>query len=136
MSTVLRLQLSYHVGPRDQLGSTSLNFIEPALGHFDPFGGNLTLLISAQAVEEIMGEPASLFDGKLHRLFENLVDCLCHDESVPRPYLASTASLSFSAWKCEISGSMTTSRLPFMTSGRLCTVRPMRWSVTRSCGKL
>ena len=54
----------------------------------------------------------------------------------PVPYRASTASRSFSAWKWPMSGSMMASRLPFITSGRLWTVRPMRWSVTRSCGKL
>ena len=47
-------------------------------------------------------------------------------------HFASTASFSCSAWKWEINGSRSTSRLPFMMLGRLCTVSPMRWSVTRS----
>ena len=44
----------------------------------------------------------------------------------PKSYRASTASRSFSAWKWPMSGSRRTSRLPFMMSGRLWTVRPMR----------
>src|SRR5262249_23205814 len=62
------------------------------------------------------------------RAFEDRVGAALH--------LASTASRSFSAWKLAISGSMSPSRDPSMIDGRLCTVRPMRWSVTRSCGKL
>ena len=41
-----------------------------------------------------------------------------------------------SAWSAMISASMRSSRSPSMTSGRLWTVLPIRWSVTRSCGKL
>jgi hypothetical protein len=44
----------------------------------------------------------------------------------PARQRASTASFNFSAWKFAISGSITTSRLPPITAGRLCTVRPMR----------
>jgi hypothetical protein len=47
-----------------------------------------------------------------------------------------TSCLSFSAWSCEASESMISVIAPFMIAGRLCRVRPTRWSVTRFCGKL
>ena len=46
------------------------------------------------------------------------------------------ACASRSAWSASASGSTTRSRSPSSSPGRLCTVRPMRWSVTRSSGKL
>ena len=41
-----------------------------------------------------------------------------------------------SAWSAMTSASIRSSRSPSMTPGRLWTVLPIRWSVTRSCGKL
>ena len=41
-----------------------------------------------------------------------------------------------SAWSAIWRASIRWSRSPSMTLGRLCTVSPIRWSVTRSCGKL
>src|SRR4051794_4142430 len=49
---------------------------------------------------------------------------------------ASTSVRSRSAWSVVISASINASRSPSSTPGMLWTVSPMRWSVTRSCGKL
>ena len=49
---------------------------------------------------------------------------------------ASLKSDSRSAWSVVMSASMSRSRSPSMTAGRLWRSMPMRWSVTRSCGKL
>src|ERR1051326_5555742 len=118
---------------RNRLHEPRFHFVEPPLRYSNPFLLDRALLVRAQAVEQVFGERAPLLDRQRHRILEDLFVAPAHRR---KAYRASTASRSFSAWKCEISGSMITSRLPFMTSGRLCTVRPMRWSVTRSCGKL
>jgi hypothetical protein len=57
-------------------------------------------------------EPGALLHGKLHRRVAYLLELASHDEECTSagPYRASTASFSLSAWKCPISGSMTTSR--------------------------
>ena len=49
---------------------------------------------------------------------------------------APSPSPSRSAWSAITSASMRSSRSPSITPGRLWTVLPIRWSVTRSCGKL
>ncbi len=47
-----------------------------------------------------------------------------------------TSWRSRSAWSCATSSATSPSISPPSTAGRLCTVRPIRWSVTRFCGKL
>ena len=49
---------------------------------------------------------------------------------------AATSCLSFSAWSADTRASITGWISPPSRRGRLCRVRPMRWSVMRSCGKL
>ena len=51
-------------------------------------------------------------------------------------YASPLFALSFSSRSAKISGSSTRSRSPSSTLCRLRSVKPMRWSVTRSCGKL
>ena len=55
----------------------------------------------------------------------------------PSPQPASLKSDSRSAWSVVMSASMSAIQVAVHdTPGRLCRSTPMRWSVTRSCGKL
>ena len=54
----------------------------------------------------------------------------------PVPSSPPVTAPSRSAWSAMTSASIRSSMSPSMTPGRLCTVLPIRWSVTRSCGKL
>ena len=56
-----------------------------------------------------------------------------HEPFAPSPPVSSDRR---SAWSAICSASMRSSMSPSMIPGRLCTVLPIRWSVTRSCGKL
>ncbi len=59
---------------------------------------------------------------------------IAHREPVPSSPPVTAPSRS--AWSAMTSASIRSSMSPSITPGRLCTVLPIRWSVTRSCGKL